>query len=127
MTFLLALRLKAREGWNDFCIKSHFYSYYRRRFLSQRMRNGNAFIDDLEVTGMGGWGVLIMVCINFDFQWEACKACVREKGTANAYNVRTHLTVCQSSIRSHDSIVNGLNELNLKPDSPIHMHIFFNM
>lgn len=91
------------------------------------MRNGNAFIDDLEVTGMGGWGVLIMVCINFDFQWEACKACVREKGTANAYNVRIHLTVCQSSIRSHDSIVNGLNELNLKPDSPIHMHIYFNM
>lgn len=29
VTFLLALRLKAREGWNEFCIKSHFYSYYR--------------------------------------------------------------------------------------------------
>lgn len=124
------LAIKGKGGVERILYKVTFLfvlSLFRCRYLSQRMRNGNAFIDDLEVTGMGGWGVLIMVCINFDFQWEACKACVREKGTANAYNVRTHLTVCQSSIRSHDSIVNSLNELNLKPDSPIHMHIYFNM
>lgn len=82
-------------------------SLFRCRYLSQRMRNGNAFIDDLEVTGMGGWGVLIMVCINFDFQWEACKACVREKGTANAYNVRTHLL-------NSMSIINQVPRLNCK-------------
>lgn len=42
------------------------------------MRDGDAFSDDLKLTGVGG-GVLIMVCLNFDFQWEACKDCVREK------------------------------------------------
>lgn len=78
-----------REGWNGFCIKSHFYSYYR--CFSQRMRDGDAFSDDLELTGVGEWGVLIMVCQNFDFQWE----------------------VCNSSFTFENSIVNGLNELNL--------------
>lgn len=63
--------------FNGFCIKSHFYSYYR--CFSQRMRDGDAFSDDLELTGVGEWGVLIMVCLNFDFQWEACKDCVQEK------------------------------------------------
>lgn len=68
----------------------------RCRYFSQRMRDGDAFSDDLELTWVGEWGVLIMVCLNFDFQWEALQRLCTRKGTANAYNVKPHLTVCHA-------------------------------
>lgn len=77
------LAIKGKGGVERILYKVTFLfvlSLFRCRYLSQRMRNGNAFIDDLEVTRMGGWGVLIMVCINFDFSMGSLQSlCTRKR------------------------------------------------